>query len=116
MDRFLYDRDIRHESVKYSSVAICFFLTFILQPWRENVLHNNKIRPTVDWLTFNWEDRHLDFDVLKKPPTYFGKPAPVTIHAAGDTLAKEQAEFDKIAENIWKNKLVVDHPRFKTHR
>lgn len=85
-------------------------------PWRENILHRNILKPSVDRIYFNYEDRGLDFDTLSTPPNFFGKPAPVTIHAAGDTLANEKLNAKMKDLMKWRDKLVVDDTEFKTHR
>ena len=53
---------------------------------------------------------------MTKPPPFFGKPSPVTIHAAGDTLGNEMLLAKTTEEKTWREKLVVDDPQFKTHR
>jgi len=85
-------------------------------PWRENILHANVSKPTVQRMFFGWDDRSIDFVTQNKPPDFFGQRAPVTIHAAGDTLQNEAASIRKEEEKIWKNKMVVGDPQFKTYR
>lgn len=85
-------------------------------PWRENILHRNVVKPCVDRISFEWEDRHLNFDTMKNPPEYFGKPAPVTIHAAGDRLENEKMLARLKEERKWREKLVVDDNKFHHHR
>lgn len=85
-------------------------------PWRENILHANVIKPTVDRLLFKWENRTLDFNTWSPSEPFFGEPAVVTIHKAGDSLKNEQMESKVKDESDWKEKLVVDDVKFKTHR
>merc|ERR1712048_45012 len=86
------------------------------KPWRENILHANELKPTVDRVTYTWEDRDIDFNLWETPPEHFGVSAPVTIHSAGDTLNKEQRDVQEKENEAWKKKLVVDDSRLRTHR
>lgn len=86
------------------------------KPWRENVLHGNELKPTVDRIFYSWDDRDIDFNTWEAPPDYFGKNAPVTIHSAGDTLEQEQRDVEEDEGRDWQRKLVVDDPQLKTHR
>jgi len=86
------------------------------KPWRENVLHANKLKPTVKRVKFSWKDRSQDFDLLKKPKDYFGKPPIATIHLAGDTLSNEQRHAAENERKGWEKSLVVDNPILQTYR
>lgn len=79
-------------------------------------MHANVIKPTVDRLLFKWENRTLDFNTWSPSEPFFGEPAVVTIHKAGDSLKNEQMESKIKDESDWKEKLVVDDVKFKTHR
>lgn len=94
------------------------FLLFCEKPWRENTLHANILKPSVDRITFKWIDRDLDFDTWKKTASSSKQMTapPVTIHAAGETLRAEQEEYQRAEFEKWKKKLVVDDTRFYTHR
>eukprot|EP00795_Rhopilema_esculentum_P002461 gene2461-18118_t len=86
------------------------------KPWRENILHANKLKPTVDRMKFSWEERKCDFDILKKPKEFFDKAPPITIHLAGDTLKGEQKLARKEEQKTWERSLVVDDMFIKMHR
>ncbi|XP_036595541.1 uncharacterized protein KIAA1257 homolog [Trichosurus vulpecula] len=39
------------------------------ESWEENRLFTNILKPVLDRERMNWEQRHLDFDIYKKPPS-----------------------------------------------
>lgn len=83
------------------------------EPWEENILHAGKLKPTVDWKAFSWNERREDFGMTRK----LDKPQhPVTIHLQGARRAAELAEYTSKELDRWKDKLVVDDVRFRTHR
>ncbi|XP_072454370.1 uncharacterized protein CFAP92 isoform X2 [Notamacropus eugenii] len=42
--------------------------------WQENRLFANILKPVLDRDRMNWEERHLDFDIYKKPPSSIPLP------------------------------------------
>ena len=94
------------------------FHSLSYQPWRENTLHANILKPSVDRIIFKWIDRDLDFDTWKRSAPASSQMAapPATIHAAGETLRAEQEEYQRAEFEKWKKKLVVDDTQFHSHR
>ncbi|KAL5263744.1 hypothetical protein ACHWQZ_G004965 [Mnemiopsis leidyi] len=83
------------------------------EPWEENILHAGKLKPTVDWKTFSWNERGRDFSTPRRVPT---PSHPVTIHLAGKRRAEELQQHTSQEEDIWRSKLVVDNEIFAVHR
>ncbi|KAK7808190.1 hypothetical protein U0070_016915, partial [Myodes glareolus] len=46
----------------------------INEEWQENALFANVLKPVLDRDRWSWSQRHLDFDLYKKPPLYFQLP------------------------------------------
>uniref|UniRef100_A0A8C1RPC2 DUF4550 domain-containing protein n=1 Tax=Cyprinus carpio TaxID=7962 RepID=A0A8C1RPC2_CYPCA len=65
-----------------------FFFFFFSQPWRENILHGNKLKPTLSRFRLPWIHRHQDFELYSKPPLEFGAELPLSIHLAGNIFLK----------------------------
>jgi len=83
------------------------------EPWEENVLHAGKLKPTVDWKTFSWNERGLDFRTPRRVPT---PSHPVTIHLPGKRRAEELQLYTSEEERKWRSKLVVENEIFAVHR
>ncbi|XP_016345439.1 uncharacterized protein FLJ43738-like [Sinocyclocheilus anshuiensis] len=58
------------------------------KPWRENILHGNKLKPTLSSFRLPWIHRHQDFELYSKPPLEFGPELPLSIHLAGNIFLK----------------------------
>ncbi|EDO32777.1 predicted protein, partial [Nematostella vectensis] len=41
------------------------------KPWKENILHSNILKPTVDRDIFTWPYRDRDLNLITKPPPFF---------------------------------------------
>ncbi|XP_062401688.1 uncharacterized protein cfap92 [Sardina pilchardus] len=93
------------------------------RPWRENILHDNTLRPTLPRRTWPWERRSEDFELYAKPPPVFLPKPPVTIHLAGHLLKEEQrgaacAQYKRWLWRILPDKCNTDShrvPQFKFH-
>ncbi|XP_006870576.1 PREDICTED: uncharacterized protein FLJ43738-like [Chrysochloris asiatica] len=44
------------------------------EEWKENALYANVLKPVLDRKSWGWAQRHVDFDLYKKPPTYLELP------------------------------------------
>ncbi|XP_072038562.1 uncharacterized protein [Amphiura filiformis] len=86
------------------------------KPWEENTLHANVLKPTLERERHTWDQRREDLDLWKKPGNGFKPIPPITIHQAGDTLAKERQECYDQDKKEWTSKLVVEDPTMKFHR
>ena len=65
---------------------------------------------------YTWDQRREDLDLWKKPGNGFKPIPPITIHKAGDTLAKERQDCADKDKEEWNSKLVVEDPTMKFHR
>ncbi|XP_064422507.1 uncharacterized protein CFAP92 [Latimeria chalumnae] len=54
------------------------------KPWKENILHANILQPVLSRDRWNWNERHADFELYKKPPRFLNFLPPVTKHHAGE--------------------------------
>lgn len=86
------------------------------KPWKENILHANILKPTVDRENFPWEYRDSDLNLLSVPPPFFDKNPVLSVHAAGDTKEQEQSDAALAFTRQWREKIVVDDIVFRTHR
>ncbi|XP_022081512.1 uncharacterized protein LOC110974284 [Acanthaster planci] len=89
----------------------------LTQPWTENTLHANILKPTLDEREgYSWSDRKKDMDLWKCPQKSFQPVPPITIHLAGDTLdAEQRAAWDWDQDN-WRSKIAVEDTTMKFHR
>ncbi|XP_071961619.1 uncharacterized protein [Antedon mediterranea] len=87
-----------------------------MQPWEENILHANILKPTLDRDRYTWSLRNEDIDLYRKPHKDFGIHPPATIHLAGDTLDKEKRTAHDAEDDMWRERLIVDDPQMKFHR
>ncbi|XP_051967408.1 uncharacterized protein cfap92 [Xyrauchen texanus] len=66
------------------------------KPWRENILHGNKLRPILSRSRLPWNQRNQDFDLYSKPPLLFGPDLPQCIHLAGETqFQSEPVQYNR---------------------
>lgn len=86
------------------------------KPWKENVLHANILKPTVDRENFPWAHRDGDLNLLSAPPPFFDEVPVLSVHLAGDTKEQEQHEAALESRRQWKERIVVDDTIFRTHR
>ncbi|XP_033647231.1 uncharacterized protein LOC117306814 [Asterias rubens] len=87
------------------------------QPWKENTLHANALKPTLEERDgYSWSDRKKDMDVWKRPSKGFQPIPPITIHLAGDTLNAEKREARNLELEDWRTKIVTDDTQMKFHR
>ena len=101
------------QSNQHSSIPHYTRVEQLREPWEENILHAGKLKPTVDWKTFSWNERGKDFTTPRKVPT---PSHPVTIHMPGKRRAEELQLYTSEEERKWRSKLVVDNEIFAVHR
>ncbi|XP_032228067.2 uncharacterized protein LOC5503934 [Nematostella vectensis] len=86
------------------------------KPWKENILHSNILKPTVDRDIFTWPYRDRDLNLITKPPPFFDPNVVLSVHSAGDTKEEEMRRAQEQEANWWRTRVVVDDPIFRTHR
>ncbi|KAL9960808.1 hypothetical protein ACROYT_G034311 [Oculina patagonica] len=86
------------------------------KPWKENILHANILKPTVNRENFPWDYRDADLNLLSVPPPFFDKNPVLSVHAAGDTKEQEETEAAERHTRQWQERIVVDDTIFRTHR
>ncbi|XP_067287562.1 uncharacterized protein cfap92 [Pseudorasbora parva] len=92
-------------------------------PWRENILHGNKLKPTLSRSRQPWIFRYQDFELYSKPPIQFGPELPLSIHLAGEALHEEQLQAAHAQCNWRQRKMLHGEsstgserlPEFKCH-
>nr|XP_006825114.1 PREDICTED: uncharacterized protein LOC102807383 [Saccoglossus kowalevskii] len=84
--------------------------------WRENILHSNILKPTLERDRMTWSERVSDFNLWSKPAGAFDPSVPPTIHHAGDKLAAEQEAAARFELEKWKSKIIVDDTNVHFHR
>ncbi|KAI5093505.1 hypothetical protein C0J45_16643 [Silurus meridionalis] len=78
------------------------------KPWKENILHDNILKPFLDRNRFPWSKRHKDFELYRKPPAVLGQELPLTIHLAGEALHQEQLQAAHAQFTRWLSKILPD--------
>ncbi|XP_058144309.1 uncharacterized protein CFAP92 [Dasypus novemcinctus] len=62
------------------------------EKWKENTLFGNVLKPVLDRKSWGWAQRHVDFDLYKKPPTSLKlPPSPALKPAAGRKTPKRSS-------------------------
>ncbi|KAB5537023.1 hypothetical protein PHYPO_G00114050 [Pangasianodon hypophthalmus] len=93
------------------------------KPWKENILHENILKPVLNRNTWPWSKRHEDFELYRKPPAVLSPVPPITIHLAGEALHQEQLQTARAQYVRWLRKILPDKesascsrvPEFKCH-
>ncbi|MCI4390182.1 hypothetical protein PGIGA_G00119660 [Pangasianodon gigas] len=93
------------------------------KPWKENILHENILKPVLNRNTWPWSKRHEDFELYRKPPAVLSPVPPITIHLAGEALHQEQLQAARAQYVRWLRKILPDKesascsrvPEFKCH-
>ncbi|XP_036416048.1 uncharacterized protein FLJ43738 [Colossoma macropomum] len=78
------------------------------KPWRENILHRNKLSPTLNRSRWPWSQHHKDFELYIKPPAVLSPEPPISIHLAGASLLQEQLQAAHAQHNKWLMKILPD--------
>ncbi|KAM6216165.1 uncharacterized protein CFAP92 [Rhynchocyon petersi] len=64
---------------QHLSLPALSYATETNEEWKENTLHANKLGPVLDRKSWGWAQRHMDFDLYKKPPPFLQLPTPPTL-------------------------------------
>ncbi|KAK7127703.1 hypothetical protein R3I93_020321 [Phoxinus phoxinus] len=91
--------------------------------WRENILHGNKLKPTLSRSRLPWIKRYQDFELYSKPPLQFGPELPLSIHLTGEALHEDQLQDAYAQYSRWQRKMLLGEsstgsgrlPEFKCH-
>ncbi|KAL7842997.1 hypothetical protein AOLI_G00245090 [Acnodon oligacanthus] len=78
------------------------------KPWRENILHRNKLSPALTRSRWPWSQHHKDFELYIKPPAVFSPEPPISIHLAGESLRQEQLQAAHAQHSKWLMKILPD--------
>ncbi|XP_069848159.1 uncharacterized protein [Dipodomys merriami] len=65
------DTESHHQPLSLSTIG------GLHEEWKANELFANVLKPVLDRDRWSWEQRHLDFDLYKKPPPFIELPPPV---------------------------------------
>eukprot|EP00066_Takifugu_rubripes_P026113 XP_011615379.1 PREDICTED: uncharacterized protein FLJ43738-like [Takifugu rubripes] len=77
------------------------------EPWTENILHANLLKPTLSRDIWPWDQHHLDFQRYQKPPPFFSQPVAAP-HLSGEVLQQERLKAAKAQNPRWLQKLPPD--------
>ncbi len=92
------------------------YVTYMFQPWEENTLHTNVLKPTLQREQNTWSKRNADMNLWTRPNPVFGTDEPATIHRAGQKLKEEKLDALRHDQNIWTSKVLVENTQMSFHR
>ncbi|XP_032661528.1 uncharacterized protein CFAP92 [Chelonoidis abingdonii] len=79
----------------------------LTEKWQENILFANILEPVLSRDRWSWDQRHIDFDLYKKPPVYLPASAPATHRAVDTWLHEDSGQLQKT---------VFDDTKLKVYR
>uniref|UniRef100_A0A452HNF2 DUF4550 domain-containing protein n=1 Tax=Gopherus agassizii TaxID=38772 RepID=A0A452HNF2_9SAUR len=79
----------------------------LTEKWQENILFANILEPVLSRDRWSWDQRHIDFDLYKKPPVYLPASAPATHRAVDTWLHEDSSQLQKT---------VFDDTKLKVYR
>nr|XP_042713360.1 uncharacterized protein KIAA1257 homolog isoform X2 [Chrysemys picta bellii] len=79
----------------------------LTEKWQENLLFANILEPVLSRERWSWDQRHIDFDLYKKPPVYLPASAPATHRAVDTWLHEDSGQLQKT---------VFDDTKLKVYR